>query len=105
MKLTIKKTDRRHTGNDEWKHIVIVERYPTTPFGNSTIIQKQTDLNEIREWCWTTMGASCELEFWLNLPDGASGKNNRWCWHTNFDNYKIYLRTDADANWFKLKWL
>lgn len=105
MKLTIKKTDKRHTGNHEWKYVVIVERRPSTGFGTPAIQQKNEDLNEIREWCWSTMGASCELEFWLNIADGSSSKNKRWCWHTNFNNHKIYLRTEADVNWFKLKWL
>ncbi len=105
MKLTIKKTDKRHTGHNEWKYVAIVERRPTTGFGNASIIQRQQDLNEIRNCCWTTMGPSCELEFWLMLPYNSPAKNNRWVWHTNFDNYKIYLRTDADVNWFKLKWL
>jgi hypothetical protein len=39
------------------------------------------------------------------LDDSAVGKNDKWCWHTNFDNFKIYLRTEKEANWFKLKWL
>ncbi len=105
MKLTIKKTDKRHTGHSEWRHVVIVERRPSVAFGNASRIQRQQDLNEIRNWCWTTMGPSCELEFWLMLPDDSPAKNNRWVWHTNFENFKIYLRTDADVNWFKLKWL
>ena len=105
MKLTIKKTDKRHTGGYQWKWLVIVERQPTTQFGTPTKIQKSQNLNEIREWCWTTYGPSCELEFWLCMPEGSQSRNEHWCWHTNFDNYKIYLRTDKEANWFKLKWL
>lgn len=105
MKLTIKKTDKRHTGHHEWQYVVVVERTPTTMFGTTTLIQKTQDLNTIREWCWITYGPSCELELWLPLPDAHTGKNEHWCWHTNFNNFKIYLRTDKEANWFKLKWL
>ncbi len=105
MKLTIKKTDKRHTGNAEWKYVAIIERVPTVNFGQASTVQRQQHINEIREWCWATMGPSCELEFWMCIPEGGFGKNKRWCWHTNFNNYKIYLRTDADVNWFKLKWL
>lgn len=105
MKLTIKKTDKRHNGNQEWQYVVVVERQPITGFGNVSIIQKTTDLNSIREWCWATYGPSCELELWLNVPDATLGKNVHWCWHTNFNNFKIYLRTEKEANWFKLKWL
>lgn len=105
MKLTIKKTDKRHTGSSEWRWLVIIERRPTVGFGNAALTQKSIDLNEIREWCWQTYGPSCELEFWLRIPEGSQSRNEHWCWHTNFDNYKIYLRTDKEANWFKLKWL
>lgn len=105
MKLTIKRTDKRHTGHLEWQYLVVVERSPNTPFGSSTSFQKIKDLNTIREWCWQTYGPSCELELWLKVPDTTPGKNIHWCWHTNFNNFKIYLRTDKEANWFKLKWL
>ncbi len=105
MKLTIKKTDRRHNGNQYWQYLVTVERQANVSFGTPSHIQKALDLNEIREWCWTTMGPSCELEHWMVIPEGSTSKNDRWCWHTNFDNYKIYLRTEKEANWFKLKWL
>ena len=105
MKLTIKKTDKRHTGHYHWQYVVIVERIPTTLFGKPSILQKIDNLNTIREWCWTTYGPSCELEFWLAINEAGANKNEHWCWHTNYDNYKIYLRTDKEANWFKLKWL
>lgn len=105
MKLTIKKTDKRHTGHKEWQYLVIVERSPKTPFGNLTMVQKALDLNTIREWCWNTYGPSCELELWLQLSDGIQGKNDKWCWHTNFNNFKIYLKSEKEVNWFKLKWL
>jgi hypothetical protein len=105
MKLTIKKTDKRHSGNHEWQYLVVVERMANVTFGNMATIQKTADLNAIREWCWTTYGPSCELELWLAVPENTPGKNTHWCWHTNFNNFKIYLRTDKEANWFKMKWL
>ena len=103
MKLTIKKTDKRHTGHEQWQYLVIVERQPQTPFGSFTHLYKTKDLNQLREWCWTTYGPSCELEFWLRLPE--TERNCHWCWNTNYNNFKIYLRTDKETNWFKLKWL
>jgi hypothetical protein len=105
MNLTIKKTDKRHTGGGQWKWLVIVERRPAVPYGSPAMIQKTQDLNEIRDWCWQTYGASCELEFWLRVPEDGQKRNEKWCWHTNYDNFKIYLRTDKEVNWFKLKWL
>lgn len=40
MNLKFKKTDKRHTGNDCWQYIVVVERTMRTPFGNPALIQK-----------------------------------------------------------------
>jgi len=77
MRFTLKKTDKRHNGNQFWQYIVIIEKAVNINYGRQSAIQKANDLNQIREWCW----------------------------HTNFDNFKIYLRTEKEANWFKLKWL
>jgi hypothetical protein len=105
MKLTIKKTDKRHTGQEYWQYIVIVEKDKNVSYGHQAITQKSQHLNLIREWCWQTYGSSCELDLWMSIPDQSTGKNEKWCWHTNFNNFKIYLRTEKEANWFKLKWL
>ncbi len=105
MRFTLKKTDKRHNGNQFWQYIVIIEKAVNINYGRQSAIQKANDLNQIREWCWETYGPSCELDFWLMLDDSAVSKNDKWCWHTNFDNFKIYLRTEKEANWFKLKWL
>ena len=105
MKFTIKRTDKRHTGNQSWQYLVIVEKLPSTLYGGPTMTQKAKFLNELREWCWQTYGPSCELELWLALPEDSVSKNEHWCWHTNYNNYKIYLRTEKEANWFKIKWL
>jgi hypothetical protein len=105
MLLTIKKTDKRHTGRDLWHYVVVVEakRYS----GLAGRGQRILDLNEIRNWCVQTWGSSCELELWMvaNGTTDSTNLNQHWCWHTNYDNYKIYLRSDKEANWFKLKWL
>ncbi len=101
MKLTIKKTDKRHTGYDEFGYVVDVQ---PPSLGRRT--ERILDFLEIRQWCWETLGASCEREHWLELNAKKAGTlNQRWCWHTDFGNFKIYIRTEADVNWFKLKWM
>lgn len=105
MILTIKKTDKRHTGYAEWQYVVIVEQAKYSGlFGRG---QRILDLNEIRNWCSQTWQASCELELWLvaKINSDPTKLNQHWCWHTNYDNFKIYLRSDKEVNWFKLKWL
>jgi len=51
------------------------------------------------------LGASCERDHWLFLNETDAQPNDRWCWQTDFGNFKIYLCTEKEANWFKLKWL
>lgn len=104
MKVAIKKTDKRMTGNDTWQYVAQAEREHFT--GYKGIAERVVTLNSIREWCWTTYGPSCELTNWLSIrSNGLVVPNEHWCWHTEYDNFKIYLRTDKEANWFKLKWL
>ena len=104
MKVTIKRTDKRMTGHAVWQWVAQSER--TTHMGFKGIGERMVTLNAIREWCWTTYGPSCELTHWLGIQsNGFVVPNEHWCWHTEYDNFKIYLRSDKEANWFKLKWL
>jgi hypothetical protein len=104
MKFEIKKTDRRHTGSQEWQYIAIINQELYS--GRAGRIDRMANLNKVRDWCWETYGPSCELEFWLAVnSEKKEPVNEKWCWHTNYDNFKIYLRTDKEVNWFKLKWL
>lgn len=101
MKVDIKKTDRRHTGYGVFDYVADVQW-----LGIGRRSERMMFFNQVREWTWTTMGASCERDQWIELTKfNQPVPNERWCWHTDFGNYKIYLRTDKEANWFKLKWL
>lgn len=100
MKVKIKKTDRRHSGHDVFSHIAEVE-WP----GLGRRTERMQAFIEVRRWCWDTFGMSCEREHWLELyGQNQSVPNERWCWHTDYGNFKIYLRTEKEANWFRLKW-
>jgi hypothetical protein len=103
MKIVIKKTDKRMTGHEVWQYVA----QPTQSLaGFKGVAQRMVDLHLMRDWCWQTYGPSCELTHWMaTVANGLTPHNDHWCWHTDFDNYKIYLRTEKEANWFKLKWL
>lgn len=101
MKIQIRKTDRRHTGHQEFEYVADVEWV-----GLGRRPERLVAFLEVRQWCWDTMSPSCEREHWLELKQSNhSVPNERWCWHTDYGNFKIYLRTEKEANWFKLKWL
>jgi hypothetical protein len=52
---------------------------------------------EVREWCWNQWGASRELNFW------DATKNPAWCWTSEYT-IQIYFASDAEYQWFLLKW-
>ena len=57
-----------------------------------------TEYREMRQWCWETLGPSCEL-------DAMNGQDN-FAWGWIRDNYRtrILLRSEKELAWFKLRW-
>lgn len=107
MKLTIRKTDKRFTGYQKFNFVVDVKiPYVPTINGNaSSRMIKLKKFQEIRDWCISVWGMSCEREHWLTIEEiDNTGLNAHWCWHSEFYDAKIYLATEKEANWFKLRW-
>ncbi|NDG30596.1 hypothetical protein EB118_11065 [bacterium] len=91
MTWNIRRTDRRMNGHEDFDYVATVYR-------NGTL------LIEARNWCWQTWGPSCELTLYYQVKE-SKYVTDEWCWHTEFDNLRIYLKSSKEANWFKLKWL
>lgn len=102
MKLKIKKTDGRYAGHNIFAYVVDVKAgsqgFPS--------LYRLINLHEVRQWCWTTWGPGCEREHYLEMLrlKHHEGLNEHWCWHTDYGETKIYLRTEKDLTWFRLKW-
>jgi hypothetical protein len=102
MKLKIKKTDRRFKGYPEWKYYVDL---------NPRKFKNETDTDNffaVREWCWTTWGASKEVDRWFTHyldTTGQVSQNQNWCWHLDDYTARIYLKDAKQADWFTLKWV
>lgn len=100
--IQIRKTDKRHTGSAMFAYLIEVKSNP----GKFDRAARIAEFNTIRNWCWETYGASSDREHWLTMnADNRFPVNAHWCWHTEFNELKIYLATDKEANWAKLKWL
>lgn len=107
MPVTVRKTDKRFTGGHVFGYVVDVKASNERVLG---MIQRSAvrykEFGDVRNWCSETWGMSCERSHYLSmntaLPDDV---NTHWCWHTEFDETKIYLKSSKEANWFKLKWL
>ena len=64
-------------------------------------LRRRTDskkFKEMRQWCWETLGPSCELVI--------MDKNDNFPWAWIHDTYRsrILLRSDKELAWFKLRW-
>jgi hypothetical protein len=99
--IEIRKTDKRHTGSNYFKYVIEVKGNP----GKFDRAGRLIEYNEVREWAWQTWGASCDRTHWLEMiNDSRHSVNPHWCWHTEFNELKIYLSTDKEVTWAKLKW-
>jgi len=92
MTWSIRRTDRRMNGYNDFAYVASPNTYSFN------------DLILARNWCWETWGPSCELILFRKVKD-LEFITDQWCWHTEFDNLKLYFKSSKEANWFKLKWL
>jgi hypothetical protein len=96
--MILKKLDRRMNGHGFFKYGVdfAYDRNPPA-------------FDEVRLWCWETFGASTELDIWHARDRPVDTRNERWAWDRGHYNKSfrciIYLATDEEAAWFKLRWL
>lgn len=110
MRTKTKKTDKRYTGHQHFNYVVDVVMPASVPFIHNKPLnrrqQKIAYFHQVRQWCVDTWGMSCEREHWLTLKESESSDiNTHWCWHTDFNDLKIYLTSEKEANWFKLRWM
>ena len=111
--LKIAKTDKRYTGSEHFAYVVDVKTQYVPMIGGNLTTRMNTkaslrylEFQTVRDWCIQTWGMSCERTIYLDIL-GAEGRqvNTHWSWHTEFGETKIYLASDKEANWFKLKWI
>jgi hypothetical protein len=91
--IKLSKLDRRHTGTEHFKYRVRID---------GSRDDRVKKFLEIRQWCWDTWGASAERDF------AVVETPTHWAWHTGrdilYEPLFVYLVSDADASFFKLKW-
>lgn len=100
MKITVKKTDKRHTGSDRFKYYVQIQ-------GSNYTEWKLTKEKffELRQWCWETWGPSREVDQYTTT-DGSyiEDQNHAWSWVNDQHRARLYLGGKEEATYFTLKW-
>ena len=86
--MKLNKVDGRMNGHGIYKHYVNFNYKSAQQF------------SDIRRWCWEQFGPSDEFEFFHKIKD----PNIKWSWLNDKYTMRIYLATDAEAQWFLLKW-
>lgn len=109
MKYTVTKLDRRHTGYNVMKYYIEVNVLEV--HGKDERIKFFKDY---RTWMWDQFGPGCELDY-VTLALGTTSTpgektfgiptRERWCWRTDYDNQRLFVKDDAELAWFKLKWV
>lgn len=109
MKLT--KLDRRHTGFGIMKYYV--EPEPTWVIGMD---MRFRHFQEWRAWCWEVFGPGVERKYITVTPmikavDFATGVTKhgmeaveRWAWHTEEKEMRLYFKDDETASAFSFQW-
>ena len=94
-----KKLDGRNLGYGYFKYYVVPLDFKKNA---------RCYFHEMREWCWNTWGSSKELCEWVldekTTDHTSSCKNSHWSWQNDDYYRRIYLRTDEDFMFFKLRW-
>lgn len=87
--MKVGKLDRRHNGYGTFKHYVKFK------------IAEVEKFCDVRSWCWDQWGASSELDSYKQL----SKKNPAWAWQKDQYVTRLYFSSDAELQWFILKWM
>ena len=87
VELIPQKLDKRYTGSHLFEYRIDFD-YP-----------RREQFKQIRNWCWETFGPSCELNFL------SKGEEKVWAWTTDSYRVRLYLKSDKEVNWYKLRWL
>ncbi len=91
--MRIKKLDKRMKGYGDFKYGI-----------DFSWNWEGVRFDHARQWCWETLGASVEYDIWTELQIAGEEKNERWCWDRNQYRTMIYLKSDAERNWFVMRW-
>lgn len=101
MKIKVKRTDRRHTGSDQFQFYIEIKK---DTWDERFAVREQ--FYELRLWCWDTWGPSRELnqyslDFLESVPKDL---NKNWSWLNDEYRQRLYLATRDEAALFTLKW-
>lgn len=107
----VTKLNRKYTGYGDFMYAITVEMSKDKTYTYTSLHNKRQEWFALREWCWETWGGSKEIEDWLRVNNSNTvnksalvSQNSHWAWQNDKYACRIYLATDKELNWFKLRW-
>jgi len=106
MNYTIIELDRRHSWHQDFAYMI---EFPKRSFslGNSGVLA----FDRSRRWFNETFGWSQDVETRERLRVALVGHqgctddyNFKWSWSIKYNEYRIYVATNSELNWFVLKY-
>ena len=82
----LQKLDRRFAGGAEFEYCLDF-------FGPD----KGKHFCQVRNWFWETFGSSSELIFYVD-------SDQVWAWITDGHRTRIYIKSNKELEWYKLRW-
>jgi len=104
MDYKITRLDRRHACHGIMKYHVEIT------FNIWGKENRLAQFMEYRNWCWEMFGPGVERK-WITVGPEDAGPNgqcqmvskDRWAWHTEGDEMRLYFKSDAEMSFFTLK--
>ena len=101
------KLDRRHAWHQDFVHMIEFEKrgfFQGKLVNNSGVLE----FDRGRRWFNNTFGWSRDVETRQRMLKADSDihktdeYNKKWSWSIAYDEYRIYVASDAELNWFVL---
>jgi len=109
MNYTIIKLDRRHSWHREFAYIIEFPKRSTQSF--TQVSSGVLAFDRSRRWFNDTFGWSQDVETRERMRTALVGTelqttdyNFKWSWSIKYDEYRIYVASDSELNWFVLKY-
>ena len=108
MRYIVKKLDGRYAYNNYFEYVI---EFPRNSFG-------PMDFHTCLGWMIETYGYSAEVRDFMyirgmlkkrqqfNVPDSDTPAfvNQTWSWTNGSDNLRLYMKSEKEVSFFKLKW-
>lgn len=98
MKWKITKLDRRYNGHKFMKYAI------ETTYDLGGRDERIKAFKNMRVWLWENYGPGAELKYIeLQVNDTGIEAKERWAWDTEHGNERMYLKSDEEMTFFKMK--